>query len=131
MCEDIKLKYIVAIVPEHRVYEEAVGFDIDHSVMEYEGHDIVLDVPRFKAECEKIEELRGRRENVMVFCNNGYQRSLPFLCYYLCKCHADEVPTLERAVDIILPQVDKLSYAANRDKYIETLTQLFRDNGLL
>lgn len=38
--------------------------------------------------------------------------------------HADEVPNVEKAIDIILPQVDKAHYATLRDKYIDSCRRI-------
>lgn len=113
-------KYIIAILPEEEgeVPGWLGGLGIECGVMGYDGHNMNVDKDAFDEQCRKIEEYRGRRENVFVFCNNGYQRSIPFLVHYLCHHHADEVPNVERAIDIILPQVDKANYSSLRDKYI-------------
>lgn len=100
---------------------------LDHTIMEYNGHNMSIDSENYDLQCQRIEEFRAKRENVFVFCNNGYQRSIPFLTYYLCKHHKDEIPTIERAIDIILPQVDKANYSSLRNKYIESMTALLYD----
>jgi hypothetical protein len=64
------------------------------------------------------------RKNVLVFCNNGYQRSVPFLVYYLTTFHPDEVPTVERALSIILSQLDKEHYSELMPTMIENMTKL-------
>jgi hypothetical protein len=53
---------------------------------------------------DTIAKTTGTR-NVLVFCNNGYQRSIPFLVYYLTNYHSDEVPSIEKAVELILSQL--------------------------
>ncbi len=128
ICEDNSVKYMVGIVPNKQEFQKAVDFEMSHGLLVYDGHATDLDLKGFERECRIIEEHRAKRHNVMVFCNSGYQRSLPFLCYYLYKCHRNEVSTIERALDIILPQVDKSSYADVRDKYIESITKLFATN---
>ena len=130
VCQENDVEFILAIVPGKGSYEETIQFPISHSLMIYPEHDTSLDIPRFDLECQEIEKHRARRKNVMVFCNSGYQRSLPFLCYYLYKHHHGEIGTIERALDIILPQVDKASYANVRDKYIESISDLFAKNKI-
>ena len=117
--------YIIALLPDEKVYYEKVKVNVPHTIMTYEGHNPILDVEKFDIECNKIEEYRKERKNIFVFCNNGYQRSIPFLCHYLTKFHNDEVPTIEKAIDIILPQVDKDNYSTLRNKYIENMELLF------
>ncbi len=119
--------YILAMLPDKKIYYEKFSDikNVDHYIMEYEGNDMNVDIPLFDKQCKIIEEYRKERKNIFVFCNNGYQRSIPFLCHYLTKHHNDEVPTIEKAIDIILPQVDKKNYAKMRDKYIENMKKLF------
>lgn len=120
-----KVKYILAILPDESEYTKHVKVEIDHHIMVYKGHTMSLDTDLFDEQIAVIEDYRKHRGNVFVFCNNGYQRSIPFLCYYLTKHHADEVPDIERAIDIILPQVDKANYASLRDEYVSKMKVLF------
>lgn len=120
------IKYVVAILPEESVYDETMGkYQLDHTVMKYEGHDMTFDTQQFDEQCAKMEEHRKQRNNIFVYCNNGYQRSIPFLSYYLMKFHNTEAPSVERAIDLILPQVDRENYASLRSSYIESVTRLF------
>ena len=119
-----KIEYMIAILPKG----DKVDTELPYHIMEYSGHDMELNITEFDEQCKKIEEYRADRKNIFVFCNNGYQRSIPFLCYYLTIHHANEVPTIERAIDIILPQADKDNYATLRDKYIESMNLLFSEN---
>jgi hypothetical protein len=119
------IRYVIALLPDEAVFAEKVKMAIDHEVLVYTDHDTALDLAGFDRQCAKIEECRKRRENVFVFCNNGYQRSIPFLCYYLMKYHPSEAPDVPRALDLILPQVDKANYATIRDGYVESMTALF------
>ncbi len=66
----------------------------------------------------------GKRRQALVFCNSGFQRSLPFLCRYLTRHHADEVPDLGAALDIVLPAVDRAGYVAARPRYLAAFTAL-------
>lgn len=131
-----KIKHIIGILPEekpdtHNALIRVCNLtNIDFSIMTYNGHDTFLDTSTFDAQCKTIEMHRKQRNNVFVFCNNGYQRSIPFLCYYLTKHHGDEIPTIERAIDTILPQADKANYATMRNKYIESITELFIANNI-
>lgn len=122
--------HIFAILPDEKEYDEHVKICVDHTVMEYHGHEMTMDVKLYDKCIVMMEALRKERINVFVFCNNGYQRSLPFLCYYLTKHHSDEVPSIEKAIDIILPQVDKENYAKERGKIIKSIEILFKVNGI-
>lgn len=122
---DNNIKYILSILPDENEYRKYIDIDIDHTIMNYDGHNTILDLDAFERACVKIETYRGKRENILIFCNSGYQRSIPFLCYYLMKHHPNEVPDVDRAIDIILPQVDKVGYPELRGKYIESIGKLF------
>ncbi|PNH02731.1 hypothetical protein TSOC_011269 [Tetrabaena socialis] len=123
--KDNNVQYIIAILPDAALYDSSTLNGVDHVVMTYTDHDTSIDVQQFDEQCRKIDELRKERGNVFVFCNNGYQRSLPFLCYYLVKFHNNEAPSIEKAIDLILPQVDKQNYADLRGGYIDSLKLLF------
>ena len=75
------------------------------------------------AEAQKAEG----RGSVLVFCNSGYQRSIPFLAYYLTTRHPTEAPSIARAVDLILPQVDREGYSASRDRWIAAVEQVLHE----
>ena len=127
-----RVSCVIAILPDSQLYETLVSPHVppgtDRGVVEYSGHDVdgPLDVALYDEQCAKIEAHRLRRGNVFVFCNSGYQRSVPFLAYYLTRYHADEVPTVERAIDIILPQLDKANYAALRAETVRNCERALR-----
>lgn len=125
VCAENKIEYILAILPSQAVFDELIKFKIDHTVLEYgDTHEPNLDTEAFDRQIVHIESLRAQRKNVLIFCNNGYQRSLPFLCHYLTKHHPDEAPDVERAIDLILPQVDRLNYASLRDEFVTKMKAL-------
>lgn len=134
--EENNIKYVIALLPNKQVYNEKIKIDIDHHIITYTGHDMDLTedmIKEFDEQCIKIEEYKSHadgRANIFIFCNNGYQRSIPFLCYYLLKYHKNEAPTIEKALDLVLPQVDKQNYATIRAGYIEQITTLFDTNNL-
>jgi hypothetical protein len=41
------------------------------------------------------------RPHALVFCNAGFQRSVPFLVRYLTRFHAEEAPTVGAALDLV------------------------------
>ena len=123
------IAHIYAILPNENEYKQNV--DCPCSILLYEGHSTYLDTKLFDEKIEELEKYRKERKNIFVYCNNGYQRSLPFICYYLTKHHQDEVPNVEKAIDIILPQVDKENYAKLRGKLIEQIERIFEENKIL
>jgi hypothetical protein len=71
--------------------------------MKYNNNSTFLDINEFNKQYLKIKEYRKDRNNIFIYYNNGYKKSIPFLCYYLIKFHKNEVTNVERAIDIILP----------------------------
>ena len=128
ICRDNNIEYVVGIFPDLSTLTDTISFDIEKGLLAYKSHDTTLSFDAFDKEISKIEELRSRRKNVAVVCNSGYQRSLPFLVHYLTKHHSEEVPTIAKAMDIILPQVDKENFAKTRDDLIDSITTLFSSN---
>jgi hypothetical protein len=103
-----KIVHIVAILPSKEEFE-ALSKDIGgtpYTVLGY-GDNHTAELPldeyhRISSVINTLERDNGYRgRNVLVFCNNGYQRSLPFLVYYLTHFHKDEFPTVESAVKLI------------------------------
>lgn len=130
ICQENQIEYLVGLFPQLAVLKETISFDIESGVLVYSGHDSKLDLEAFDEQIAKMENLRAHRKNVAIICNSGFQRSIPFLVYYLTKHHSDEIPTIARAIDIILPQVDKERYATTRDEMIESVTKLFASNNV-
>jgi len=133
LVRDEKIVHVVGIIKEKflETLKEKCTFlphsnlqDFTYTSLIYHGNTPVIDWEEYDKVCDMIEEKRGERKNVAVFCQNGYQRSLPLLVYYLIKTHREEVPTIERALDIILPQISKDNYVKMREEYIPILTDL-------
>lgn len=118
MLREANVTYVLAILPTGSTC------DIADCIMSYDGHTTDIDIDAFRKQCDVIEEHRARRENILLFCNNGYQRSIPFLCYYLTKFHPSEVPTIGHAVDLVLSQIDKENFASLRDGYTRNIESL-------
>lgn len=107
--------HVVAILPHTSDFLELNTKiqELPYTVLEYgDTHTATIDKEAFHRCGTFIDSLAKKegRRNVLVFCNNGYQRSIPFLVYYLTTFHSDEVPTVEKALSIILSQVDKANY---------------------
>ncbi len=124
---DENIQHIFAILPSTAEYLKLSQQipDCPYTVLEYgDTHEPSVDFEKYKECGQMIDNLARQtdRKNVLVFCNNGYQRSLPLLAYYLTQFHKDEIPTIEKAVSVILAQVDK----ANYDKLTEMTESISR-----
>jgi protein-tyrosine phosphatase len=125
-----KIKHILAILPHKKDFlelnQEITQFPYD--VLEYgDDHDMNIDFVLYDTYCKKIDAIAKNDDkirNVLVFCNNGYQRSMTFLVYYLVNYHSDEFPTIEKATGMILSQVDRDNYTKTKDGMIENITKL-------
>jgi hypothetical protein len=121
--------HIVAILPhknEFLLLNDGIK-ELSYTVLEYgDTHDTVIDKNAFQLCGEFIDKLAKKegRRNVLIFCNNGYQRSIPFLVYYLTTFHSDEVPTIEKALTIILSEVDRPNYMNILASTIDSVTKL-------
>lgn len=128
--DEEKICHIVAILPNKTDFLE-LNQDIPlfpYTVLEYGNHHTTeIDKPKF-AECgafiDSVAKQAGNNRNVLVFCNNGYQRSIPFLVYYLTTYHPDEYPSIEQALQLILSQVDREHCHQILPKMVENITQL-------
>ena len=125
-----KIGHIVAILPSRSDFEKVVNHKIDATVIEYgDKHEPEIDTEHYYRIGQFIDTLARNSKNdsdrnVLIFCNNGYQRSIPFLVYYLTKFHPIECPSISKAIDLIFPQVDKINYLSLREKTIEDITKI-------
>lgn len=117
---------IVAILPEEQDFQDlhvSIG-DIPVKVLAYHhNHTPVLPREEYDEVAKEIDVLAktpGKKQNVLLFCNNGYQRSLPFLVYYMTNFHKDEFPTVEKAARYLLSIL-----RIKDDQMIESIKQLF------
>lgn len=127
MITDEHIGHVIGIIKADFVEDfrrKCNDVNVSHTTLVYKGNTTDIDWDQYDGMCELIEDKRAARSNVAVFCSSGYQRSLPLLCYYMMKTHASEVPTVDRAIDIILPQVDKHSYATSRAEYVSIVSDL-------
>lgn len=128
--QENQIGHVVAILPSREEFEKLAGKDIPATVIEYgDKHEPCIDRASYQAVGQFIDNLaraskNESERNVLVFCNNGYQRSIPFLVYYLTTFHIDECPSISRAIDLILPQVDKQNYMSLRQKTIDDITNI-------
>ena len=115
LLESENICHIVAILPNKSDFLQLNTSipECPYTVLEYgNDHKAEIDKDLFKiyGYFIDIEARKEGRRNILIFCNNGYQRSIPFLVYYLTTFHSDEIPTIEKALSIILSQVDKKNY---------------------
>jgi hypothetical protein len=120
--------HVVAILPHKSDFLELNReTTMPYTVLEYgDHHDTIIDRKQFEQCGEFIDSLAKKegRRNVLIFCNNGYQRSIPFLVYYLTTFHPTEIPTIEKALSIILSQVDRENYNKTLPSMVESITRL-------
>ncbi len=134
--EQNKIKHILAILPHKEEFlelnQEIENFPYD--VLEYgTSHDTNIDFELYDLYCKKIDEIAKNGDtvrNVLVFCNNGYQRSLVFLVYYLINYHFSEFKTIVQATEMILSILDRDSYTKIKDGMIENITKLLNSRKL-
>jgi hypothetical protein len=125
-----KIGHIIAILPSRDEFVKLAGKDIQATVIEYgDKHEPYIDIDQYEEIGNFVDNLaRASKDeserNVLIFCNNGYQRSIPFLVYYLTKFHPDECHSISKAIDLIIPQVDKLNYLSLREKIIDDVTKI-------
>ena len=141
LIEKEHIGYILAILPYKSDFDKHYSLikhlDIPYSVMDYgDSHYPIFDekmIGDFNRESAVIDQFARShdRKNVLVFCNNGYQRSIPFLTYFLTQYHKDEYPDIDTALNMILIQSDKLNFNTNKPLYLESISSIFRNSNLL
>lgn len=112
--KEANIQHIIAILPSKADFEALatdIG-DISYTVLEYGGeHTPSVNLDEFLRLGTLIDNYaRGltyseTKRNVLVFCNNGYQRSLPFLCYYMTQFHKTECPTISDALKLLCASI--------------------------
>lgn len=120
------ISYIVAILPQKNDFLKINGAikDFPYTVLDYgEKHDTTMNTKLFD-ECISTFSKRGKHCRVLVVCNNGYQRSIPFIVYYLITLHSNEFPTIEKALKLILSVVDESNYTDVLALTIENVSTL-------
>jgi hypothetical protein len=109
--------------------KEAADKTLPHHTIEYlDTHEDTIDaalLATYQDQCARIEEVRKQpNRNIIIFCNNGYQRSVPFLCYYLLKYHPDEYPSLINVLQLVLGKVQGKPEPDYMNEYIKLLPKL-------
>lgn len=118
---------VICIMPEKSYNNYKTNQDVTYINVEYNDHNMSFsdkDINRYDNICKLLLELQDERKNALIVCNNGYQRSLPFICYYLLKYHNNEYPNIESIIDLVLSQIDKENYSKLRNKYIDSMKNL-------
>lgn len=121
---------IIAFLPSEQEYEPRFK-DVPLTVFAYgEHHTPLLPLEQYDVISKRIDEIakrpRDQRRNVLLFCNNGYQRSLPFLVYYLTNYHQDEFPTIEKAVAYLHQAIRNQSSFEEKKQILAQIQQLFQ-----
>lgn len=126
-----KIGYLIAILPNKDDLTKYIKpeLNLKTSVIEYfDNHNENIPIEMLKIynkESNIIEEVRKQEyRNIIVFCNNGYQRSIPFLCYYLMKFHKDEFNSLLKTLNLILGKVQNSNQPELIDDYNNLLPKL-------
>ena len=102
---------------------------LPHYTIEYlDTHEDTIDqklLTIYQDQSNKIEEVRKQKNrNIIIFCNNGYQRSVPFICYYLLKYHPEEYSSLINVLQLVLGKVQDKPEPEYMDEYLKLLPKL-------
>jgi hypothetical protein len=126
-----KIGYLIGILPRKENLNKYVNSNmhLKTSVIEYfDDHNDNISIEMLKKydeESQTIEQIRKQEyRNIIIFCNNGYQRSIPFLCYYLMKHHKDEYNSLLKTLNLILGKVQNSNSPELVDDYNNLLPKL-------
>ena len=99
-CNDYNIVYVLVLLPTGEVQKMKV--DSERKVLAYEGYHAKFSVTEFDEELEKIKAFEKENRSVLIFCSTGYQRLLPFLCYYVLKRGNNVYSSVKDAVSNIL-----------------------------
>jgi hypothetical protein len=102
---------------------------LPHHTIEYlDTHEDTIDkklLTIYQDQSKRIEEVRKQKNrNIIIFCNNGYQRSVPFICYYLLKYHPEEYSSLINVLQLVLGKVQDKPEPEYMDEYLKLLPKL-------
>lgn len=125
---------IVAIMPTINDFSKAapelVAAGVPLCVLTYDRTKSSLDLCQFEEAAVRIETIlnTSQQKTLMIVCNTGFQRSIPFLAWYLiyyCKMHE---MTVEKVIDMTMPQYDMDGYKIEemRKIIIDNVTQLLK-----
>ena len=136
MLQNSNIAEILAILPEEADFQalNADLSEISYTIYPYHhSHEPNFNEGQYKKIAEKINHLAKRSKdeprNVLVFCNNGYQRSIPFLVYYMTKYHADEFSTIDSAVNFLLSRVGNYPTFDDKLEILKKIELLFCPAG--
>lgn len=129
------IEHIICILPSDKakeIFQEIKPKkEMSFTIIEYTDHNPIITndmIHLFEKSYDKIEELQKIRKNTLIFCNSGYQRSLPFIIKYLISRHPDEIPNFDKALDIVLSQVDKQNFNAIRDPLKDNILMILKED---
>lgn len=131
--QQAKIGHILAILPnkdELTPLLEKFG-SIPYTVFYY-GDTHTPNIPQedFNKFAKTIEGLARQSEytNLLVFCNNGYQRSLPFLVYYYLRMNPSPYDGIQEAIDWIGRHVPTIQQ--DREKLYKPIRNLIQWHNL-
>ena len=124
-----KIGHILAILPNNdeltSLFEK---FGVIPYTVFYYGDDHTPNISQedFNKFANTIEGLARQSEhtNLLVFCNNGYQRSLPFLVYYYLRMNPSHCDGIQEAIDWIGRYVPSIQQ--DREKLYTPVRNLIR-----
>lgn len=132
---DNNIEHIICILPSDKTKEIFQDIkpkkEMSCTIIEYTDHNPIITndmIHLFENSYDKIEELQKIRKNTLIFCNSGYQRSLPFIIKYLVSRHPDEIPNFDKALDIVLSQVDKQNFNEIRDILKDNILMILKED---
>jgi hypothetical protein len=135
--------YIIAILPTKEDYQKYIDPQLcKHHVIEYfDNHeDIISDdlIKTYENQCGIMEDVRlngtasmkmsgygnKNHRNIVIFCNSGFQRAIPFICYYLLKHHPDEFHSLIAVLHLVLGKMQNKHQPDLVEEYTVLLPRL-------
>lgn len=127
---------IVAIMPTSDDYSKApvalAYTHIPNRVITYnKTGKSLLDLNEFEAVGGWIKSVLDPQKTLMIVCNSGFQRSIPFLAWYLIHyCKMPEI-TISKLVDMTMPYYDLDGYKHEtlRKMNIDNITILLHEPG--
>ena len=129
LVQQYNIRYVFAIMPKGATLPNNCG--MEYSIMEYDGHDMNMDPKLYDIHIEKIEYYRKNQCKVFILCNAGYQRTIPFLCYYLTKCHPETFGSIEHVLKRVLPQIEKEGHGDIYKQFAIRVAELFKKNEII
>lgn len=123
------IKYLICILPNktsisiNREIVDEMNGNIDYLYYGNNHSSIISNKTLYQFN-KCYDKLQKNKQNTLILCNAGYQRSIPFICYYLLNRYSDEIPCLEKAVELCLTKINKQNVNIMKDLTVSTLRKL-------